>query len=422
VLTLHSFAAAQHFSRSERAQAEEMLKNVAADVRDYYYDPAFHGVAWEAAVQEAKAQIAKANSYGEAFVQIEALVEKLRDSHTFFVPPHEEVDYGLRFQMIGEHCYVTQVKPGSDAASQGIKPGDEIATIAGFTPARDSLWRLKLATEVLTPMDSLEFGFLDGSARQLRKVIVKSHVRPTKTILDLRDMTGLDQQSMRLRLEEEQRLMRIRTAEFGRPLIVIKLPVFVQDAFAIEGVIDKARAHDTLILDLRGTPGGAVDSVRAWLDYFFSRDLKFADCNRRGKSTSEIAKTQHNHVFGGKLIVLMDSSSASGAEVLARVIQLEKRGIVLGDLSAGATMGSRLHGHRTGVYTYATSVTDADLRMNDGKGIEGIGVTPDEKVLPSARDLREGFDPAMSRAAEMAGVKLSPEEAGKLFPYEWPKE
>ena len=79
---------------------------------------------------------------------------------------------------------------------------------------------------------------------------------------------------------------------------------------------------------------------------------------------------------------------------------------------------SRSQGADTKIF-YSLSVTDADLIMKDGKSLEHAGVVPDEVVLPAAQDLAKGRDPALSRAAAIAGVSIDPAAAGKLFPFEW---
>jgi len=47
-------------------------------------------------------------------------------------------------------------------------------------------------------------------------------------------------------------------------------------------------------------------------------------------------------------------------------------------------------------------------------GLEKIGVTPDELVLPTGADLAADRDPALARAVALAGGTLTPEQAGKL--------
>lgn len=118
-------------------------------------------------------------------------------------------------------------------------------------------------------------------------------------------------------------------------------------------------------------------------------------------------------------MVLVDSASASSAEILARVVQIEKRGSVVGDRTAGTVMVAEQvtfnAGNQLRLILYGASVTVADLLLKDGRSLEGQGVLPDELVLPSPSDLRDGRDPAMARAAKLAGLDLSPEAAYSHF-------
>jgi len=127
--------------------------------------------------------------------------------------------------------------------------------------------------------------------------------------------------------------------------------------------------------------------------------------------------------FEGKLIVLVDSESASAAEILARVMQLEKRATVIGDQTSGSVMESRQYPRALGtdsVVFCGTSITEADVIMSDGKSLEHVGVTPDELLLPTGEDLAAKRDPVLAHAAGLVGVKVEPEKAGALFPIERP--
>lgn len=122
--------------------------------------------------------------------------------------------------------------------------------------------------------------------------------------------------------------------------------------------------------------------------------------------------------------MLVDSRSGSAAELLARVVQLEKRGSVIGDRTGGAVMRSKSYPHELGqdvVVFFGVSITDADVIMSDGKSLEHMGVTPDEINLPTAADLAAKRDPVLAYAASLLGITISSEKAGGFFPIEWHK-
>ena len=150
----------------------------------------------------------------------------------------------------------------------------------------------------------------------------------------------------------------------GTKLMIMKLPGFLQPDLDAQEMIGKARKHSGLIVDLRGNPGGAESTLQDLLSSVFESDVKIADRVARGGTTPVMAKSNHYNAFTGRLIVLVDSGSASAAELFARVIQIEKRGTVQGDRTSGSVMEAKYYTHRTGlnpVFFYGTSVADADL-------------------------------------------------------------
>ncbi len=424
---LASPARSQEMSNFDRDRALQMLDEVAKDVRKHYYDPKFHGVDWDSKVAEAKNKIKKETSLNMALADIAAALASLDDSHTFFLPPPRPYrhDYGFQMEMIGNQCYVSRVRPGSDAEAQGVKPGDEVLAIEGYVPDRQNLWKIDYRFKLLRPQPDLQVTLRDPAGRQ-RQVVVKAKIVNLKRLIDLAGGSGdTDFWGLVREEEDQQHRMRVRSNSLGDELLVAKLPAFFFDQQEVDSLIDKARKHQALILDLRGNPGGAVETLKYLLGGIFEDEVKIGNRAGRKELKPEIAKSRGRSAFTGKIIVLVDSESASASELFARIVQLEKRGIVIGDRSAGSVMEAKRYSYQAGmgiVVFYGASITEADFIMTDGKSLEHTGVTPDEVVVPSATDLASGRDPVLAYAAGRLGVKLTPEDAGKMFPFEWPPQ
>jgi C-terminal processing protease CtpA/Prc len=411
-------------SNLDRNRVLEMLDNVSKDVQKHYYDPELHGLDWDAKVAEAKGRIKKETSLGMAFAYVAWALDGLNDSHTFFLPPQRPLrhDYGFQTEMIGDQCYVTRVRPGSDAEAKGVRAGDEVLAIEGYRPNRQILWKMDYRFRVLRPQPDLQLALRDPAGHQ-RQVVVTAKIVELKRLTDVAG-GGADFWDLIRETETEEHLMRVRSTALGDELLVAKLPVFFFDQSEVDGLIDKARKHQTLILDLRGNPGGAIETLKYLLGGIFENEVKIGERVGRKELKPEIAKSRGRSVFTGRIVVLVDSKSASASELFARIVQFEKRGTLVGDRSAGSVMEAKHYSYRLGADTavfYGASITESDLIMSDGKSLEHNGVTPDEVFLPSAADLASGRDPVLAHAAALAGVKLTPEDAGKMFPFEWPK-
>jgi carboxyl-terminal processing protease len=408
-------------SRDDRGKAKEMLHNVEADIKDYYFDKKYHGLDVDARFREADKKIETAPSLNYALADIAGAVDALDDSHTFFIPPSRpyQHSYGWEMQAIGDHdCFVTTVRPGSDAEQKGLKPGDQILTINGYSADRGDIGKMKFAYNIVKPQPGLRIVVRspDGTTKRIDAM---ASVHPMEQIEDL------DYWYFARHARDAERIHRPRFVEYGNDVIIWKLPDFVFPTEQSKKMLDQVRQHKALILDLRGNPGGSVDFLAHFLGGMFDHEVKIGDRRLREGMKPQLTKSRGDKTFSGKLVVLIDSESASASEIFARVVQLEKRGTVVGDLSSGSVMESRIYPHRTGMMAiafYGASITEADITMSDGKSLEHVGVVPDVRVIPTAVDLAAGRDPALARAAGLVGLELTPEKASATFPVEWPSQ
>ncbi|MFZ0593445.1 MAG: S41 family peptidase [Bryobacteraceae bacterium] len=193
---------------------------------------------------------------------------------------------------------------------------------------------------------------------------------------------------------------------------------------------------DRLIIDLRGNCGGGLGSLRLMsyltpqripVGYSLTRTardtkkrpdelttigripgtkpalwsmalkFKFVDKDRSIKLVTEGLGHQRFH---GRIAILVDEYTRSGAEMVAAFAQEQRLARIIGTKTPGETLGAanfrvggefRLRIPLVGWYTATDRV------------IEGVGVSPDTEVHPDLESLRAGRDPALEKAiAEVA--------------------
>ena len=411
---------AQGLGPYDRDNARAMLSMVKDDLKGNYYDQTFHGLNLDDRFKQADEKIKSATSRDQLMVIVAQSLLELNDSHTFLIPPSRaaKVEYGWRMQMVKDECFVSAVKAKSDAEAKGLKPGDRILSLDGAKPSRAIFWKMLYRYYALMPSRAVHIVVQSPDAAEPRELDVSTKIQQGATVTNWGDLF------IRY-LSEEWDVDHDRLFEVGNELLVWKMPTFEVAKDHVDEIMGKAHKFKTLVIDLRGNGGGYSDTLSRLVSHFFDHELKIADLKTRKETKPQLAKKRGDAPFTGQLIVLVDSESASASELFARITQLEKRGTVLGDNTAGAVMTSKLYDHESGVgrvLYFGASVTVADMIMPDGKSLEHVGVTPDELVVPTPADLLASRDPVLARAAKLAGVELTPEKAGTLFPIEWKRQ
>jgi len=402
-----------------------MLKTLSEEVQKNFYDPAFHRVDLPAKFDGATQKLASAQTLGQILGTVAQPLLDLNDQHTFFIPPPRSarIDYGFQVQMIGDRSFVTAVRPFSDAEKKGLQAGDEVLSFNGFRLTRGNLWKLNYIMYILRPGETPNLVVQKPGGGE-KKLQPKPKVTLKETVLqfDSNSDGRIDTKNKVNWFLDEARMRKNRFADLSAEVAAWKMPDFDFDDNTLHGLVGSVRNKKALVLDLRENVGGRDQTLEKLAGYLFDKPVKIAEFQGRKQWEPLSAETQGDNGFKGGLVVIIDSKSSGAAELLARVVQLEKRGAVIGDVSAGATMKARLYLYDLGQTPFAASISEGAAIMSDGKCLEYQGVTPDELILPTPEDLAAGRDPVLARAAAILGAQIDPAKAGALFPIEWPRD
>jgi len=284
---------------------------------------------------------------------------------------------------------IVHVIPGSPAEKAGIREGDRIVAVDGQTTSSLSTDE---AAALLTGAEGTWVQVTAYAPGQQQRV-----VRVRREHVDVPSLEGV----------------KIADADFG--VAYIRVPAFQKTTSRdLEAALWELHRQGmrSLVLDLRGNPGGLLTASVEVADKFLT---KGGIVSTRGRSSQEDFNYQAH--YGGTwrvpLVVLIDGDSASASEIFAGAIKDNHRGLLVGDRSYGK--GSVQGIFPLGYASAGIRLTTAKFFSPNGQAISHHGVAPDRlvKVHQVARPTDQGLviEPTAQDAALAAAIEAAHEAA-----------
>lgn len=313
------------------------------------------------------------------------------DEYSYYVPPALMGQYknftpddasgvGLTVSKRFGYGYVIAPVAGLPAAKAGIEAGDLIEKVDGAATQKMPIWQIEAA--------------LQGRGDKPADVVV------VRGGLTKRDHFTLERGPMVIDMPKSE--------SYG-DVGYIKIPYFTHGSAArFAQLLEQVQksGQKKLIVDLRGNAGGSFDEAITSVDALLSRGTITTLAGRRVDAKSWNADPQT--AYDGDVEVLVDNSTAGGAEVFAAAFRGNGRGKVIGITSYGKALVQRLVPLSSGGALY---MTVAHYTLPDGKAITDQGIKPDvfvdltpNAVAEEGRQAKE--DLILEKALELYGQQV----------------
>lgn len=386
---------------------------VGQTVDENFYDRNFAGVDWPAIKTKYRQRVARAATREARAVIINQMLAELRSSHTaFYTPDTPEYFHllglflprndwlgkktakvltdgkalypgiGMFTAVVNGQHFVSGVFDGLPAQHGGLLVGDKLVTVDGAP---------------FHPMASFQ-----GKAGKPVAIVIERSAGERQTLTVTPAM--LDGSTM---FVDAMKSSATLIEHGGHKIAYIHAWSYAgdqyQDILEQQLLFGGFKDAAALVLDVRQGLGGASPSN---LNIFTQRCLAWTARSRSGEQNS------FPSCWAKPVVLLTDSGSRSGKELLAYSFKRNRIGKIVGTRTGGAVLAGTIFANESDASLLY--VATHDIVLDDGTRLEGTGVEPDITV-PFDIEFAQGADPqrerALSEAARMVPASSELEAA-----------
>ena len=360
-------------------------------INEEFWDPNFNGVDWDDARDRYRPKAMAAKDH-ESFAEIvNRMLAELKTSHMHYYTKWDPLYYTLQAALISGEIveqddptdtsilekrrpglFSSQANPhrtGIGVVSKQFNDRYYVTAVLASSPAKTAGmvlgdWIVEVDGKLFHPIRSFE----DQHGRELEITIQRSSSLSSRHKLKV---TPIDTEERQLYENDALAHSKKTIDHKGYRIAYIRLWWLM--GWKMRQVFEFGMRHDDaegLIIDIRDGFGGSPATV--YIYPFLEGGLE--------KITKEWITRKHTSkspvAYNRPVIVLINGGSRSGKELLAYYFKKTKRGLLIGERTAGYVCGASYKRiSEESLLLYAVAMLNID-----GKRLEGVGVAPDIEV------------------------------------------
>lgn len=316
---------------------------------------------------------------------IEGLVDSYDDPYTIFLPPTEAEEFaeniagnfsgvGMEVGMRNNIVTVIAPLPDTPAEKAGILAGDAIVRIDDKT------------TEGMN---------VDEAVQRIRGE------KGTEVVLTIYREGDIEFREIRI-VRDTIAIPTIKTEKRGDTFIIALYSFNAISEMKMQEALREYAESGThkLVLDLRGNPGGFLQSAVSIAGYFLPTGKVVVRESFGDNADEQVFRSQGKSLGQyepEEMVVLINGGSASASEILAGALKAHDAATLIGETTFGKGSVQELVDLPSGA---SLKVTVARWLTPDGTSISDGGLDPDIEIKRTAQQIINDEDPQLEAALE----------------------